>query len=90
MERLLSVRAQAGNLGSASCVPLSSRYSRVAPGLISALTNHHLPPDRVIHGARKQALEKDMAAHSSVLAWKIAGTEEPGGLPSMGVAQSRT
>ena len=30
------------------------------------------------------ALEKDMAAHSSVLAWKIPGTEEPGGLPSMG------
>ena len=31
------------------------------------------------------ALEKDMAAHSSVLAWKIPGTEEPGGLPSMGL-----
>jgi len=31
-----------------------------------------------------------MATHSSVLAWKIPGTEEPGGLPSMGVAQSRT
>ena len=25
-----------------------------------------------------------MAAHSSVLAWRIPGTEEPGGLPSMG------
>ena len=30
------------------------------------------------------ALEKDMATHSSVLAWRISGTEEPGGLPSMG------
>ena len=30
------------------------------------------------------ALEKEMAAHSSVLAWKIPGTGEPGGLPSMG------
>ena len=30
------------------------------------------------------ALEKEMAAHSSVLAWRILGTEEPGGLPSMG------
>ena len=29
-------------------------------------------------------LEKEMAAHSSVLAWKIPGTGEPGGLPSMG------
>ena len=27
--------------------------------------------------------EKEMATHSSVLAWSIPGTEEPGGLPSM-------
>ena len=32
-----------------------------------------------------QALEKEMAAHSSVLAWRISGTGEPGGLPSMGL-----
>ena len=30
------------------------------------------------------ALEKDMATHSSVLAWRIPGMGEPGGLPSMG------
>ena len=43
------------------------------------------------------ALEKEMATHSSVLAWRIPGTEESGGLPSMGShrvgtdsAQSRT
>ena len=30
------------------------------------------------------ALEKEMAAHSSVLAWRIPGMGEPGGLPSMG------
>ena len=30
------------------------------------------------------ALKKEMATHSSVLAWRIAGTEEPGGLQSMG------
>ena len=29
------------------------------------------------------ALKKEMATHSSVLAWRITGTEEPGGLPSM-------
>ena len=29
------------------------------------------------------ALEKEMATHSSVLAWRIPGTREPGGLPSM-------
>ena len=31
------------------------------------------------------ALEKEMATHSSVLAWRIPGTEEPGGQPSMGL-----
>ena len=31
------------------------------------------------------ALEKEVAIHSSVLAWRIPGTEEPGGLPSMGL-----
>ena len=35
------------------------------------------------------ALEKEMAAHSSVLAWRIPGMGEPGGLPSR-VAQSWT
>ena len=30
------------------------------------------------------ALEEEMATHSSVLAWRIPGTEEPGGLPSKG------
>ena len=35
------------------------------------------------------ALEKAVATHSSVLAWRTPGTEEPGGLPSMG-SQSRT
>ena len=30
------------------------------------------------------ALEKEMATHSSVLAWRIPGTEEPGGVLSMG------
>ena len=35
------------------------------------------------------ALETEMAAHSSVLAWRIPGMGEPGGPPSMGL-QSRT
>ena len=29
------------------------------------------------------ALQKEMATHSNVLAWRILGTAEPGGLPSM-------
>ena len=30
------------------------------------------------------ALEKEMATHSSVLAWRIPGSAQPGGLPSLG------
>ena len=33
---------------------------------------------------REDLLEKEMATHSSVLAWRIPGTGEPHGLPSMG------
>ena len=33
---------------------------------------------------QENPLEKGMATHSSVLAWRIPGTGEPGGLPSMG------
>ena len=50
----------------------------------------------VIHGVAKSrirlsnfsfhfhALEKEMATHSSVLAWRIPGMGQPGGLPSLG------
>ena len=34
---------------------------------------------------RMHALEKETAIHSSVLAWRIPGMEEPGGLLSMGL-----
>ena len=33
---------------------------------------------------REDLLKKEMATHSSILAWKIPWTEEPGGLQSMG------
>ena len=36
------------------------------------------------------ALEKEMATHSSVLAWRIPGMAGPGGLPSMGSTESDT
>ena len=35
------------------------------------------------------ALEKEMASHSSVLAWEIPWTEEPGGLQSVGMKESQ-
>ena len=36
------------------------------------------------------ALEKEMATHSSAVAWRIPGTAEPGGLPSVGHTESDT
>ena len=38
----------------------------------------------------KDPLEEEMATHSSILAWKIPWTEEPGGLQSMGSQKSQT
>ena len=35
-------------------------------------------------------LEKEMESHSNILAWEIPGTEEPGGLQSMGPEESDT
>ena len=42
----------------------------------------HLPAMRETLG-REDPLEKEMATHSSILAWRIPWTEKPGGLQSM-------
>ena len=41
-------------------------------------------------GGEDPPLEKGMATHSSILAWRIPWTEEPGRLTVRGVAKSRT
>ena len=38
----------------------------------------------------EDALEKEMATHSSILAWGVSGTEDPGRLQSMGCKESDT
>ena len=45
--------------------------------------------DAVQSLGQEDPLEKEMATYSSILAWEISWTEEPGGLQSMG-SQSRT
>ena len=42
---------------------------------------------RVRFVGRENPLEKEMAIHSSILAWKISWTEEPGGLQPMGLQE---
>ena len=39
---------------------------------------------------QEDPMAKEMATHSSILAWRITWTEELGGLPSMGVTESDT
>ena len=46
--------------------------------------------DQVQSLGRKDPLEKKMANHSSILAWRIPWTEEPGRLQSMGLQESDT
>ena len=58
-----------------------------------AQTVKHLPTVRetwVQSLGQEDPLEKEMAIHSSILAWKIPWTEEPGGLQSTGSQESDT
>ena len=43
---------------------------------------------RVRSLGQEDLLEKEMTTHSSILAWEIPWTEEPGGLPAMGSQES--
>ena len=55
--------------------------------ILVAQTVEHLPTmreTRVQSLGQEDLLEKEMATHSSILAWRIPWTEEPGGLQSMG------
>ena len=85
----------AGDVGSIPGLKRSPGEGNSYPCQNSGLENFM---DCIVHGVAKSrtrlsdftftfhfhALEKEMAAHSSVLAWRIPGIGEPGGLPSMG------
>ena len=61
------------------------------PSLVAPLVKNlpGMQETRVRSVSQEYPLENEMAAHSSILAWRIPGTEEPGGLQSM-VSQSWT
>ena len=44
-----------------------------------------MAPSRFGSLGQEEPLEEEMATHSSILAWKMPWTEEPGGLQSMGL-----
>ena len=63
------------------------RYFRYCASLVASETIKHLPTmweTQVQSLVQEDPLEKEMATHSSSLAWKIPQTEEPGRLQSMG------
>ena len=80
------------------CVKVKSESVVAQSCLIPSDPMDYSPPGSSVHGISKSrtrlsdftftfnfhALKKEMATHSSVLAWRIPGTGEPGGLPSMG------
>ena len=55
--------------------------------LVAQMVKHlpAMPDTRVQSLGWENPLEKEMATHSSILAWEIPWTEEPGGLQSMGL-----
>ena len=53
-------------------------------GTLKSLLQHHGSKALILWCSTFFMLEKEMATHSSVLAWRIPGTGEPGGLPSVG------
>ena len=53
------------------------------------LNGHEFEQAPGVGDRQGRLVEKEMATHSSVLAWKIPGTREPDGLPSMGLHRVR-
>ena len=76
IQNIKSIRRERGNIPKTK-VKLKQTQLKKSPGeLIQAIKNIH-------------ALEKEMATHSNVLARRIPGTGEPGGLPSMSTGSHR-
>ena len=88
------------NSGDPSSIPGSGRFARERIGYLLqyswaslvAQTVKNLPAmwaTRIQSLGQEDPLEEGMATHSSILAWKIPQTDEPGGLQSMGSQRVR-
>ena len=60
-------------------------FSGVSVGKESAFTRFFMEETQVQSLGGEDPLEKEMAIHSSILAWRVPWTEEPGGLQSVGL-----
>ena len=86
--------ANAGDIKDTGLIPGLGRSPREDKGYPLQYFGLEISMDCIVHWVTKSrtqlssfhfhALEKEMATHASVLAWRIPGMGEPGGLPSMG------
>ena len=83
------------NIGEGNCTPIQySRLENPMDGGAWWATVHGVAKSRTqlrdfTFTFHFHALEKEMATHSNVLAWRIPGMGEPGGLPSVGLHRVR-
>ena len=82
----------ASSLGVLFCLRIMGAY--LSPGVSLVLQSlKNLPAvqkTQVQSLGQEDILEKEMATHSSILTWEIPWTEEPGGIPFMGLQKSQT
>ena len=73
-----------GQQSLACCSPWGRKESDTTEHAHTYTHTHHCGSASVNSSSLERCEEKAMATHSSVLAWRIPGMGEPGGLPSMG------
>ena len=64
-------------------------YNRIFPGGSDDKESVGNAGDPTLILGQEDSLEKEMATHSSILAWRISGIKKPGGLQSMGSQRLR-
>ena len=89
-EHLKAIRGETKRKVEGMWGPDSSGASQVAPGQRIHLPVQEMQKTWVQSPGQEDALEEEIATHSSVLAWEIPRSEELGGLQSRGAAQSQT
>ena len=70
-----------------SLIQFDNNYPEFGASLVAQMVKRlpTMQETRVLSLGREDPLEKEMATHSSILAWRISWMEEPGGLQSMGL-----
>ena len=87
-DNLNLIRGQKQDFDGLWSVPPLQRASQGAQWLRLCLPMQEMQETWVQSLSQEDPLEKEMSIHSSILAWRIPWTEEPGGLQSMGLQRA--